>query len=125
MRSGWGNRMAVNLDKPQRWKEDIALSVDLYNEWFLKFAPRTYREERGKATKDVEAMLGRTNRLRSLTPNELTENPSILFALRMCTAPPIARDRLVGLAGDSPSCIRWRKMVGFRQGRRRLYSMRT
>jgi hypothetical protein len=91
--------MAVNLDKPQHWKEDIALSVDLYNKWFLKFAPRTYREERGKATKDVEAMLGRTNRLRSLTPNELTENPSILFALRMCTAPFIARDRLVGLAG--------------------------
>ena len=25
--------MGVNIDKPQRWKEDIALSVDLYNRW--------------------------------------------------------------------------------------------
>lgn len=44
-------------------------------------------------------MLGRTNHLRNLTRKELTEHPSILFALRMSTAPPIARDRLVGLAG--------------------------
>jgi XamI restriction endonuclease len=97
--------MAVNLDKPQRWKKDIARSVDLYNKWFLKFAPRTYREERGKASKDVEAMLGRTDCLRSLTANELAENPSILFAPRMCTAPPIARDRLVGLAGVPKSLV--------------------
>jgi hypothetical protein len=42
--------MGVNCDKPQRWKRDIALSVDLYNEWFLNFAPSTYREERVRAT---------------------------------------------------------------------------
>lgn len=97
--------MGVNLDKPQGWKEDIARSVDLYNEWFLKFAPKTYRGERGKATKNVEAMLRRTKHLRSLTANELRQRPSILFALRMSTAPPIARDRLVGLAGVSKSLV--------------------
>jgi hypothetical protein len=91
--------MGINLDKPERWKEDIARSVDQYNRWFLKFAPKTYREERVKATEYVAAMLGRTNHLRNLTLKELTEHPSILFALRMSTAPPIARDRLVGLAG--------------------------
>jgi len=91
--------MGINLDKPDRWKEDIARSVDQYNKWFLKFAPKTYREERVKATEYVAAMLGRTNHLRNLTLKELTEHPSILFALRMSTAPPIARDRLVGLAG--------------------------
>lgn len=91
--------MGINLDKPERWKEDIVRSVDQYNRWFLKFAPKTYREERVKATEYVEAMLGRTNHLRTLTLKELTEHPSILFALRMSTAPPIARDRLVGLAG--------------------------
>jgi hypothetical protein len=73
--------------------------VDLYNEWFLSFAPNTYREERVRATGGVEAMLDRTGYLRKLTFHELSEHPSILFALRMCTAPPIARDRLVGLAG--------------------------
>ncbi len=97
--------MGVNLDKPDRWKEDIALSVDLYNKWFLRFAPKTYREERVKATKHVGAMLLRTHYLRNLTPNELREHPSILFALRMSTAPPIARDRLVGLADLSKSLV--------------------
>ena len=89
--------MGVNCDKPQRWKRDIALSVDLYNDWFLNFAPNTYREERVRATKDVEAMLDRTGYLQRLSLQELSEHPSILFGLRMCTAPPIARDRLVGL----------------------------
>ena len=90
--------MGTNCDKPQRWKRDIALSVDLYNGWFLDFAPSTYREERVRATGKVEAMLDRTTYLRRLTFQELSEHPSILFALRMCTAPPLARDRLVGLA---------------------------
>jgi hypothetical protein len=97
--------MPVNLDKPHQWKSDIAASVDLYNEWFLKFAPKTYRAERIKATKEVEAMIERTNHLRNLTEAELQRHPSILFALRMSTAPPIARDRLVGLAGVSKSLV--------------------
>jgi hypothetical protein len=73
--------------------------VDLYNAWFLNFAPNTYREERVRAIKNVEIMLERTDHLRKLTFAELSEHPSVLFGLRMCTAPPIARDRLVGLAG--------------------------
>ena len=97
--------MAVNLDKPHRWKKDIVCSVDLYNDWFLRFAPKTYREERVKATDHVKAMLYRTDHLRNLTPNELMKYPSILFALRMSTAPPIARDRLVGLAGVPKSLV--------------------
>lgn len=97
--------MGINCDKPQRWKRDIALSVDLYNDWFLNFAPTTYREERVRATGDVEAMLDRTGHLRRLSLRELSEHPSILFGLRMCTAPPIARDRLVGLAGVPRSLV--------------------
>jgi len=71
--------MAVNLDKPQRWKKDIARSVDLYNKWFLKFAPRTYREERGKASKlclverTVYGALQRTSWLRTLQFFSLSE----------------------------------------------------
>jgi hypothetical protein len=97
--------MGMNCDKPQRWKRDIALSVDLYNEWFLDFAPSTYREERVRATENVEAMLERTGYLRRLTFDQLREHPSILFGLRMCTAPPIARDRLVGLARVSRALV--------------------
>jgi hypothetical protein len=91
--------MGINLDKPERWKEDISRSVDLYNKWFLAFAPKTYREEPVKATAYVEAMLERTSHLRNLSGKELRQHPSILFALRMSTAPPLARDRLVGLTG--------------------------
>lgn len=51
--------MAVNRDKPDRWKQDIAQSVDMYNDWFLRFAPKAYRKARVKATegcrKDVES----------------------------------------------------------------------
>jgi hypothetical protein len=97
--------MGVNCDRPQRWKRDIALSVDLYNAWFLDFAPGTYREERVRATGNVEVMLERTGYLRKLTFQELSEHPSVLFGLRMCTAPPIARDRLVGLAGVTRSLV--------------------
>lgn len=75
--------MGANLNKPHLWKEDIARSVDLYNEWFINFAPNTYRKERVKATKDVQDMLQRTRHLRNLTPGELCSDPSILFALRM------------------------------------------
>jgi len=97
--------MPVNLDKPLRWKEDIARSVDQYNKWFLRFAPKTYRATRIKVTSEVEAMLERTNNLQSITPQELKDHPGILFALRMSTAPPLARDRLIGLAGVSKSLV--------------------
>jgi XamI restriction endonuclease len=98
--------MPVNLDKPHLWKADIAQSVDQYNQWFLQFAPLTYRQTRVKVTADVEAMLQRTNNLRTVTTVELTNHPDILFALRMSTAPPIARDRLIGLAGVSKTLVK-------------------
>jgi hypothetical protein len=104
--------MGVNLDKPERWKEDIARSVDVYNNWFLKFAPKTYREERLKAIEYVESMLERTSQLRSLTVRELRQHPAILFALRMCTAPPIARDRLIGLAGVPATLVNRMEKAG-------------
>ncbi|HVN75225.1 MAG TPA: XamI family restriction endonuclease [Thermoanaerobaculaceae bacterium] len=90
--------MAVNADKPTRWKNDIASSVDLYNEWFLAFAPDTYRATRVETTKQVAEALRLTGNLRFLAPATLAEHPAILPMLRMATAPPIARDRLVGLA---------------------------
>lgn len=105
-------QMPVNLNKPELWKADIARSVDQYNQWFLMFAPLTYRNERAKATTDVEAMLERTNNLRRLTTDELTKHPAILFALRMSTAPPIARDRLVGLTGVPKSLVGTMELKG-------------
>jgi len=45
--------MSVNLDKPHNWKTDIAASVDMYNRWFMNFAPKAFRNTRIEAIEDV------------------------------------------------------------------------
>lgn len=97
--------MPVNLDKPHLWKADIAQSVDLYNDWFMHFAPQTYRDTRVETTKQVEQALTWTANLSNIGPDLLRENPSILPMLRMVTAPPLARDRLIGLANVSRNLV--------------------
>jgi adenine-specific DNA-methyltransferase len=90
--------MAINADKPQLWKADVEASIDFYNDWFLRFAPVTYRKQRVLRTKDVIDAFNKTANLTKITPDILEENPAILPMLRMVTAPPLARDRLMGLA---------------------------
>ena len=88
----------INADKPYRWKADITESVDLYNNWFLAAAPLAYRETReATAGKVIEAFRA-TRNLVAVTPEILADSPAILQTLRMSTAPPLARDRLSGLA---------------------------
>ena len=77
--------MAINADKPQEWKKDIAASVDRFNQWFIKFAPKTYRDTRLKTTGFVEEALTLTNDLRSITPELLAAHPKVLPTLRMST----------------------------------------
>lgn len=97
--------MAINADKPHLWKADIAASVDLFNTWFIKFAPKAYRDTRLETTKHVEEALRLTNDLRTIDPSLLKAQPGVLPTLRMSTCPPIARDRLVGLAGVSKNLV--------------------
>src|SRR5579885_308341 len=89
----------INADKTQRWKEDIAASVDMFNDWFMRFAPLTYRETRAQTVVGVKEALDLLNDMRNLTPATLAAYPKILATLRMSTAPPLARDRLTGLSG--------------------------
>lgn len=98
--------MAVNRDKPDLWKQDIAQSVDMYNNWFMRFAPKAYRASRVQTTKDVEATLKATNNLTDVGVQLLKDHPSILPSLRMCTCPPLAMDRLIGLASVSGNLVR-------------------
>lgn len=98
--------MPVNLDKPQQWKADIAQSVDMYNDWFMEFAPVAFRNTRIQTTKDVEAALKATGNLTDIKPALLRAHPDILPTLRMSTCPPIAVDRLIGLAGVSPNLVK-------------------
>lgn len=97
--------MSVNLDKPERWKTDVARSVDLYNEWFMKFAPKAYRESRARTAREVAATLKVTDSLQNVRPMILRENPAVLPTLRMATCPPLARDRLSGLSGVSRAIV--------------------
>ncbi|MCC6426840.1 MAG: XamI family restriction endonuclease [Phycisphaerales bacterium] len=95
----------INADKPHLWKADVAASVDQFNQWFMEFAPQAFRSTRVKTTEHVKAALIATHDLRNLNAATLRANPSALPTLRMCTAPPLAVDRLVGLASASKSLI--------------------
>lgn len=98
--------MPVNLNKPQQWKADVAESVDMYNDWFMNFAPQAFRSTRIQTTKDVEAALHATGNLTNVQPATLRQHPEILPTLRMSTCPPLAVDRLIGLSGVAPSLVK-------------------
>lgn len=91
--------MALNSDKPERWANDIELSVHQFDGWFLAHAPETFRQERQRATGLVREALRLTNNLRTVDAALLTSNPSLTLVLRHATAPPLARDRLMGITG--------------------------
>ena len=97
--------MAVNLDKPHLWKQDTKASVDHYNRWFMKFAPKAFRDTRIQATKSVEGAILDSNDMRGLSPELLLSRPGILPTLRMSCCPPLAVDRLVGLAYASKNLV--------------------
>jgi type II restriction enzyme len=98
--------MAVNLDKPARWKADIAKSVDMYNDWFMTFAPQAFRSTRMQTTKDVESALHATGNMTAVTAAVIRDHPDILPTLRMSTCPPLAVDRLIGLSGVSSNLVK-------------------
>jgi hypothetical protein len=101
-----GAVMTVNADKPHLWKQDVAQSVDFYNRWFMQFAPVTYRETRVTATQRVKTALQKTSYLMNITASALKAHPESLGMLRMATAPPLARDRLIGLASVSSNLVK-------------------
>lgn len=91
-------KISLNNKRTEQWKADVAQSIAFYNDWFLNFAPQTYMAERRKATAVVEKTFKATVDLTQMTSEALFSEPSLLHVLRMLTAPPIARDRLSGLA---------------------------
>jgi hypothetical protein len=95
----------INANKPHLWKADIAASVDQFNQWFMRFAPKAFRSTRVDTTRRVKAALLATDDLRALNAATLRANPGALPTLRMCTAPPLAVDRLVGLASISKNLV--------------------
>jgi type II restriction enzyme len=84
----------------------------MYNDWFMLFAPKAFRETRIATTRTVEATLQATENMTNIKPVILRKHPEVLSTLRMSTCPPIAVDRLIGLAGVSPSLVRAMEIDG-------------
>ena len=98
--------MPINADKPHLWKADTRTSVDQFNQWFMLFAPKAYRDTRKKTIVNVEQGLIFTSDLTKIDPATIKANPGMLPMLRMATCPPLARDRLIGLADSSKNFVR-------------------
>jgi hypothetical protein len=90
--------MPINRDKTPNWKRDTAASVDLFNQWFIECAPKAFREQRLISQREVEHALVATGDLTRISPAAITQDPRILSTLRMACCPPLAVDRLIGLA---------------------------
>ena len=71
----------------------------------MTYAPKAYRDTRSKTVHYVEDALAATADLRNITIAELKKTPAILQTLRMSACPPLARDRLVGLADSSKNLV--------------------
>jgi hypothetical protein len=97
--------MPINLNKPHLWKADTRASVDQFNQWFMTFAPKAYRDTRKTTIENVEQGLVITLDLTSITAELIQANPGILPMLRMSTCPPLARDRLIGLADSTKNFV--------------------
>ncbi|MEU1907443.1 XamI family restriction endonuclease [Streptomyces hygroscopicus] len=102
----------INADKSYRWNNDVEASVNLYNEWFVDVAPRAYLETRQVTVQEVEQAFLWTADMTAITPEVLEAHPKVLATLRMSTAPPIARDRLIGLSSGSKSLLKTMEKEG-------------
>ena len=71
----------------------------------MEFAPKAFRDTRVTTASSVERALIDTRYLENISVELLKSHPEVLPILRMSTCPPIARDRLVGLAGVSKSLV--------------------
>lgn len=98
-------RYTINRNRSELWKSDVQKSVLYYNEWFLNFAPEAYIKARKDAIDKVESAFRKTECFNSLSIDMLKNAPESITILRLSTTPPLARDRLVGLAGISKNLI--------------------
>ena len=95
---------SINKRNIERWKSDVRESVLFYNDWFVKFAPAAYVNARRSAIEKVGKVFASTDNFRKLSGLLLTKCPEAIAILRMATTPPLARDRIAGLA-DVPRTL--------------------
>ncbi|WP_165362290.1 XamI family restriction endonuclease [Bacillus thuringiensis] len=93
--------MLNNIKSEKDWEKDTYTSVSQYNDWFQNVAPRVYESNFNVITNRVKELVLKSNKFRTIDANLIKENPADIEILRMCTSPPLARDRLTGLSGLS------------------------
>lgn len=98
--------MDINRKNPDNWNADIQASVAFYNKWFVEFAPPAFRSSREQSVVKVNDAIRKLNSLCDLDDDVLISNPTILSVLRQMTCPPLACDRLAGLAYVKPSVVK-------------------
>lgn len=55
----------INANNPSNWKPDIEKSLELYNDWFMKFALKTFRDSRAGLIDSVKNVFDKTQNHRS------------------------------------------------------------
>ena len=110
----------INADKPYRWNEDSQASILQYNDWFFEYAPKTYQSARGACIEGAHRLLDDTNHLQSLNEQYLWDHPEDLAIARMFCSPPIARERLAGLAQVSKTIVQSMEKGNAPRGRSRI-----
>ena len=98
--------MDINRKNPDKWNADIQASVAFYNRWFVEFAPPAFRTSREQSAKRVDIAVQKLNSMCDLDDDVLISSPTILPVLRQMTCPPLACDRLAGLAYVRPSVVK-------------------
>lgn len=93
--------MLNNHKDSSDWDQDINISVNQYNEWFIIFAPTVYENKFNRIAERVKELFTKSNSFYSIDADLIRNYPSDIEILRLCTAPPLARDRLTGLSGLS------------------------
>ncbi len=99
-------KYSINKNNTGNWKKDVQKSVMFYNDWFLNFAPSTYVNARQEAIRKVENAFQKTECFNLLSTDMLKTAPETITILRMSTTPPLARDRIMGLADVPRSFIK-------------------
>lgn len=116
--------MGINRANPDNWNRDIESSVSYYNNWFMTYAPPTFRKAREKSVESVKNALSLIKSVTDLDASVLMSSPSLVEVLRQMTCPPLASDRLAGLAQVPPSVIKSFASGKARESTKREYAVK-
>lgn len=106
MRGTEMNTEYINMDKPELWERDVVESIKLYNAWYMAYTHEVYKKTQKRINQIVIKGVTDSKFFNDISPTMLKKSPSVLKIFRMITSPPLARERLAGLAGVPLSFIK-------------------